>query len=244
MQSYKVLLVDDFLAIREGMLTILNRTPGVEVAGLCSTSSETLEAVKAQHYDLALLDLQLGDDNGIELGRQLLALDPALKVIIYTKEASLVIAAEVFRHEYHKPRAARTRRNPATIQADSSGPPVLPPPTTGLHGYLLLKNITPQSFERSLHILELQGNVIDGEIVDLLVERLQHRNLTPREMECCELIGQGKGNREIAQNLGITQQAVENLINSLYNKLAIGGEPKDPGRRVLLARTVERWFGL
>lgn len=245
MLSCKVLLVDDFLAIREGMLNILQRISGLEVAAVCASAEEALEAVAHQPFDLALTDLQLGEENGILLGRKLVKLDPNLKVIVYTKEASIVIAAEVFRHEYNQSRLSRSRRAHNLVVGDNgNGLAVLPPDSISLHGYLLLKNITPLSLQHSIETLQEQGNVIDPEIVDLLLERLQRQKLTPRETECCELISRGKGNREIAQHLGITQQAVENLINSLYNKLSIGGDPKDPGRRVLLARTVERWIGL
>lgn len=245
MARLRVLVTDDVMATREGVVAILNRVPSVEVAKICERPEECLEAVRQDHYDLALVDLQLREENGIVLGRQLLKFDPQLKVIIYTKEASIVIAAEVFRHEYGRSRARRAAIPPATPAPGSAeGQPAILPVTTGLHGYLLLKNITPASFERSLETLQQQGNVVDAEILDLLLERFQRQNLTPRETECSELISQGKSNKEIARQLGITQQAVENLINSLYNKLSIVGEPKDPGRRVLLARTMERWRGL
>jgi DNA-binding NarL/FixJ family response regulator len=241
----KVLVVDDIVATREGVAAILSRIPGVEVVRTCERGDEALEAVKQTHFDLAMTDLQLGEENGIVLGRQLMKLDHELKVIVYTKEASIVIAGEVFRHEYARTRSRRssgTLTDPAASAGENGSS--LPLINTGLHGYLLLKNITPFSLERNLEILQQQGNVVDQEILDLLLERLKHQSLTPRESECSELISQGKSNKEIARQLGITQQAVENLINSLYNKLAITGEPKDPGRRVLLARTMERWRGL
>jgi DNA-binding NarL/FixJ family response regulator len=243
----KVLVVDDVMATREGVVAILNRVPGIEVARVCETADEAREEIKKRHFDLVMCDLQLGEDNGIVLGRELLKINPDLKIVIYTKETSVVIAAEVFRHEYNKPRARRALT--AVVAAANSNNnagnvSTLTPVSTGLHGYLLLKNITPLSFERNLDTLNRQGNVVDPEILDLLLERLKRQSLTPRETECSELISRGKSNKEIAQQLGISQQAVENLINSLYNKLSINGEPKDPGRRVLLARTMERWRGL
>lgn len=241
----KVLVVDDVMATREGVVAILGRVPGVEVAKVCETAGEVLDEVRRRHYDLVMCDLQLGEENGIMLGRELLKIDPDLKVIIYTKETSTVIAAEVFRYEYSKPRLRRVLPvAPAATPGTNGSVATLTPVVTGLHGYLLLKNITPFSFERNLEALYRQGNVVDPEILDLLLERLKRQSLTPREIECSELISQGKSNKEIAQQLGISQQAVENLINSLYNKLSITGEPKDPGRRVLLARTMERWRGL
>ncbi len=245
MADKKILVVDDVMATREGIASIIDRVPGATVAAISEKAPATMDMVKQHQYDLALIDLQLGDENGIVLGRHLLEIDPELKIVIYTKEASVVIAAEVFRHEYH---TSSARRAALQLVGPDSNPETrairLTYPTTGLHGYTLLKNITPLSLLRNLDTLAQNGRVVDPEILDLLLDRLNRHRLTPREMHCCELISWGKSNREISLQLGISQQAVENLVNSLYSKLAITGEPKDPGRRVLLALTMQRWRGL
>ncbi len=49
----------------------------------------------------------------------------------------------------------------------------------------------------------------------------------------------GRSNRDIAEKPGISRQAVENLVNNLNHKLAIAGEPKDPGRQVLLVLSMQ-----
>lgn len=242
----RVLVVDSVMATREGVVAILNRVPGIDVRAICETPQDALTEVLEFPFHLALLDLQLGEENGIELGYELLKINPDLKIMVYTKESSVVIAAEIFRYEYNRPRTRRAL--PALVAAganNTSGSVMtLAPVTTTLHGYFLLKNLNPASFERNLEMLYRQGNVIDPEIQDLLQERLKRQSLTPRETECSELVSRGKSNKEISQQLGISLQAVENLINSLYNKLSITGEPKDPGRRVLLALTMQRWRGL
>ena len=88
-----------------------------------------------------------------------------------------------------------------------------------------------------------QVHLVDLEIINMLAERFNQLHLTPRELECSRLVSQARSNLDIAQHLGITVQAVENLINSLYNKFSIGGTPKDPGRRVLLAYAIQRYYG-
>src|SRR5437868_5105020 len=112
------------MAIREGVVYLLEQVPNVKVWRTCSNARDAMDAVAQEHFDLAMLDLQLGDDNGIVLGRNLLKIDPDLKVVNYTKEASIVIAAEVFRHDYSRPR----RRGLATV-----GPRVETELATGLH---------------------------------------------------------------------------------------------------------------
>lgn len=240
MEKLRLLIVDDILAAREGLVAIANRTQNIMLVKTCEDGAEALIEAEYNYYDVALVDLQLGRDNGILVGRKLIEIAPNLRVIIYSKEASIVVAAEIFRHEYQK--SGRERRGTGQMrQVENLASFAL---TSSLFGYVLLKNITPAYLDRTLTLAFQQPYLIDQEIVDLLLERFRQHALTPREIECSELISRAKSNAEIAQALGISQQAVENLINSLYNKLAIGGEPKDPGRRVMLALKMLRWHGL
>lgn len=240
----QTLVLDEVMAIREGVVSILNQIPQVEVVTVCEQPEDALAEIARRRFNLALIDLQLGHENGILLGRQLLKLNPELKVIIYTKETSIVIAAEVYRQEYLNPAARHHLLSIVGTAPNGNHGIYNSGLSVGLHGYTLLKNITPATFARNLETLKRHGSFIDPEILDLLIDRLSHYRLTPRELQCSEMISFGKSNREIAEELGITRQAVENLINSLYHKLAIAGEPKDPGRRVLLALTMHRWRGL
>src|SRR5436309_5158842 len=106
-----------------------------------------------------MVDLQLHNFNGIELGRDMRKLKPDLKVVIYTKEASIVIAAEVFRHEYYNLQPRRTASGVTNLTFSTiDNLSTLYPMATGLNGYTLLKNITPQSFQRNLELLERYGN--------------------------------------------------------------------------------------
>ncbi len=244
MIKLQILILDEVMAIREGVVSILKQIPQIDSITVCESTKAALAEIAVRPYNIALIDLQLGKENGILLGRELLKLKPDLKVIIYTSETSVVIAAEVYRHEYLR---QPSRHNVLPISG------LVPVHNYGtfssslsvdLHGYTLLRNITPESFQRNLETLKRHGSFIDPEILDLLVNRLHHYRLTPRELQCSEMISSGNSNREISEELGITRQAVENLINGLYHKLSITGEPKDPGRRVLLALAMQWWRGL
>ncbi len=242
--KFEALVLDEVMAIREGVVAILKRIPQVNVLTVCEKPEDALAEVASRQYHFALVGLQLGDKNGILVGRQLLKLNPDLKVIIYTKETSIVIAAEVYRHEYLTSSARHNLLSLAGTTPNGSHGTLSSGVSIGLHSYTLLKNITPETFARNLETLKHQGSFIDPEILEMLLDRLNHYRLTPRELQCSELISYGKSNQEISEELGITLQAVENLINSLYHKLSIAGKPKDPGRRVLLALAMQRWQGL
>jgi len=75
------LLVDDspeFLASASRLLA----TQGVQVVGQATTSREALDAVAALEPDVALVDIELGDEDGIALTRQLAETAPSLKVVL------------------------------------------------------------------------------------------------------------------------------------------------------------------
>ena len=75
------LLVDDspeFLASASRLL----RTDGVQVVGRATTSSEALDAVAELEPDVALIDIELGDEDGIALARQLAELAPSLQIVL------------------------------------------------------------------------------------------------------------------------------------------------------------------
>jgi DNA-binding NarL/FixJ family response regulator len=62
--------------------------------------------------------------------------------------------------------------------------------------------------------------------------------LTQREEECAFLITKGLSNTQISERMVISRRRVENLINSLYQKFHILGDPGDPARRVILVESI------
>jgi DNA-binding NarL/FixJ family response regulator len=238
--KWKVLVVDNSMVTREGIAAILKRVDGVELVMTCESFSQALEALEKTSFNLVLIDLQLGRSTGILAGRELLGHYPGLNIMVYSKVAGTSLLSELYRQEYVELsyRKAGSRNGNLIQTFDGNSVTAL---TLSLHGYILIENITPEIFEESLGYLKVYGKFVDQEIAGLLSELLDKSKLTPRELQCSELISRGKSNQEIADELGISRRAVENLINSVYHKLLIKGEPKDPSRRVLLALTMQRW---
>jgi DNA-binding NarL/FixJ family response regulator len=191
----------------------------MRVVGAVSSGEEAMRVVEATPVDLALVDLVLHDQSGTQVGRDLRKLRLALKVIIYTREKSLVLASEIFRE-----------------QKDPAQP--------GLQGYLLTRNISS-----SAYLLQIYQQVINyGQFIDPDILRWHYRfldlePLTPREEECAQLIARGLSNVQIADRMIVTRRRVENLINSLYLKFRIIGDPGDPARRVILAESIRLSIG-
>jgi DNA-binding NarL/FixJ family response regulator len=79
----RLVLIEDHQALREGLELLLHRE-GYEVVGTAGTAQEGRALVEALEPDVALVDIRLGDESGIELTRALLDADPGRRVVLYT----------------------------------------------------------------------------------------------------------------------------------------------------------------
>jgi DNA-binding NarL/FixJ family response regulator len=82
--SITVLLVDDHALINEGLRRAFGATPDLEVVNDASTVSEALAMVRAHRPDVAVVDVNLGDGNGLDLCRQLRASFPTMGLVVLT----------------------------------------------------------------------------------------------------------------------------------------------------------------
>jgi DNA-binding NarL/FixJ family response regulator len=79
----RLVLIEDHHALREGLGLLLSRE-GCEVVGVAGTAEEGRELVERHSPDVALIDIALGDDSGIDLTRALVDADPERRVVLYT----------------------------------------------------------------------------------------------------------------------------------------------------------------
>jgi len=243
------IVIDDTPIKRRGICEFVEETTILLLHAHTGDAASTIQLVEALSVEqeensalvgwLVLSDLRLGNENGIELGRTLLAIAPGLRVVVYTQDPSWTLAAEVFRQEY-------TRRGTPRSASKRAGK------QPGLHGYALFNNIEPDYLERvAVTVVQHNETFIDPEVLHYLLKKLRGQRLTPRQEECASLIAQGLSNDDIALHMGFLNARgapnmgpLENLVSELYNFFAIDGLPSDPGRRVLLAHAYEAYAGL
>ena len=77
-----IVIVDDHALLRMGTRQILNEAEGMQVVAEAADAAEALDAVRATHPDIVLVDIRLPDQNGIEVARQVVELSPATKVVV------------------------------------------------------------------------------------------------------------------------------------------------------------------
>ncbi len=80
----KVYIVDDEPLARDELKYLLIQSKQVEIVGEAESLEEAIIHIPTQKPDLAFLDIELGEDNGLQLAEQLHALDPSLTIVFAT----------------------------------------------------------------------------------------------------------------------------------------------------------------
>jgi len=80
----RILIVDDHALVRQTLRGFIDGVPGFHVCAEAKNPTEALAAIRGKQPDLALVDLSLGDSDGLSLTRQIRTQHPALPVVVLT----------------------------------------------------------------------------------------------------------------------------------------------------------------
>jgi DNA-binding NarL/FixJ family response regulator len=182
----RVLIVDDHPMMRQGLAQLIDNEPDLKVAAEADTGGEGLDIVVAQKLDLAVLDISLPDKNGLELIKDIRSINPELPILIISMHDEALYAERVLR--------AGAR---GYIMKQEGGKKLLQAIRQVLTGQIYV------SEKMSARILE----TFSGRRPDESASPLSR--LSDREFEVFQLIGQGKGTKDIAQHLSLSVKTVE-----------------------------------
>ncbi|MEJ7772214.1 MAG: response regulator transcription factor [Geodermatophilaceae bacterium] len=209
--SLRVIVAEDSLLVREGIVGVLSRQDDLDVVAVCADLPELLAAVERCTPDVVVTDVRMPpehSDEGIRAATQLRVGHPSIGVVVLS--------------QYVDPAYA------TALLADGSAG----------RAYLLKERVSqPGQLVDAVRTVAARGSVIDPAVVDVLVaaSARQRRSpvgqLSPREREVLDQVAQGKSNAAIAAALYLSERAVEKHINALFTKLDLGQAP-DVNRRV------------
>jgi DNA-binding NarL/FixJ family response regulator len=194
----RILIVDDHPMMRQGLAQLINHEADLLACGEANTVAEALKRINAAKPDLVLADISLPDRNGLELIKDVQALHPGLPVLVVSMHDESLYAERVLR--------AGGR---GYIMKQEGGKMLMRAMRQVLSGRVYV------SEKMSAKILEIFSGH-RTEVTQSPVERL-----SDREFEVFQLVGQGRGTREIAGHLRLSVKTVEVHRANIKHKLEL-----------------------
>jgi len=194
-RSASVVIIDDHALVREGIRLLLELEPDLEVLGEAGTSAEAFALVERASPQVALVDLTLGDTEGIALIRGLGVRHPDTRTIALTmhRDGETVREALLAGASGYLVKGASRAELVAAIHAVARG-------------------------ERYVH------SSIAGIVVGDSLQWLRHgQRLSPREREVLRLVAGGRTAADVGRVLGISAHTVRRHVSNLTIKLGVGG---------------------
>lgn len=206
----RVFLLDDHEVVRRGIAAALEAEPDLTVVGEAGDADTALDVVRACGPDVAVLDVRLGDGNGIDVCRQITSEFPEITALILTSFESdqALVDAGLAGAAGFVLKQIRSNELVDTIRGVAAG-----------RRYL-------DDAEVRLAIRRLRESE-EGRLHDL----------TPQERRIFDLIGEGYTNRQIAQDMYLAEKTVKNYVSNLLAKL---GMARRTEAAALSARLEER----
>jgi DNA-binding NarL/FixJ family response regulator len=129
-QTARVLVVDDHSAVREGIEALLAGEPDFEPVGTAGSAAEALELARQTRPDVAIVDFQLGDRDGLSLCRQLKEFPDPARVVLYSAYADgpLALAGVIAGADGVVHKAALAGELCDTVRAVAAGRTSIPAP--------------------------------------------------------------------------------------------------------------------
>jgi DNA-binding NarL/FixJ family response regulator len=190
----RVFIAEDHAIVRKGIRLLLNLEPGIEVVGEASNGREAVSGIESTRPDVILMDLVMPEMDGIEAIQQVVARQPQARILVLTSFAT-----------------------------DDK---VFPAIKAGALGYLL-KDSEPRDVVDAIRQVYRGESSLHPRIARKLMQELSRPPdqpptpdpLTEREMEVLRLVAQGKSNRDIADDLTVTEGTVRVHVSSILSKL-------------------------
>jgi DNA-binding NarL/FixJ family response regulator len=213
MDAIRVMVADDHALFREGLAALFSSTAGIELVGEAANGEEAIAQAESLHPDVILMDIKMPGGDGVQATRKILRAHPTIGVVMVTMledDASVFAAMRAGARGYVL-KGARHEELLQTIRAVAGGQALFGPAIAAR----MMKFFQDIQANRNQFIPE-----------DAFPE------LTAREREVLELIGQGANNSQIAEQLVITDKTVRNHITSVFSKLQVA----DRAQAIIKAR--------
>ncbi len=197
----RVMIVDDHEVVRIGLRSLLQRVEDLEVVGEAGSAEESIRKVDALAADgtppdVVVMDVRMPGGSGIDACRAIRAKYPEIKVIMLTS--------------YTDDEAVY-----ASVMAGAAG--------------YVLKQVGSDDLVKAIRTVHSGGALLDPSTTQRVLERMRSKDplgdlpepLTDQERRLLELISEGKTNKEIAQEVFLSEKTVRNYVSNILAKLGL-----------------------
>lgn len=195
-QRNKIFIVDDHPIVRKGLAQLINQEPDMVICGEAENAQNALELLKKIRPDLAIVDISLQGIDGIELIKKIKVRDANLPILVVSMHDESLFAERALR--------------------------------VGAKGYIMKQEAIEKMMEAIRRVLKGEVYVserVSATIVKKFIDGKAENTRSPmevlsnRELEVFQLIGQGFGTRQIAQELNVSIKTVESYRANIKEKL-------------------------
>ncbi len=205
-KAIRILVADDHPVVRDGLVAILSTQTDFEVVGEAASGRATVEQTTRLQPDVLLLDLEMPDMDGLTALHQLKSFSPHPHVLVFT--------------------------------AFDTDERIISAIKSGVEGYLL-KGAPRDELFKAIRMVARGESLLNPRVASTLIRHVTDPDpdpLTAREIEVLALLGRGMTNKEIAQELVVTERTVKFHVSAILGKL--GAANRTEAVRVAVQRGI------
>ena len=192
--AIRVFLLDDHELVREGIRSLLESDPDIEVVGEATTAAQALTRVPLAQPDVAILDVRLDDGNGIEVCRELRSANSELTCLMLTSFADddALYASVMAGAAGYVLKQIKARDLIEDVKRVAAGESLMDPRAVAR---VVQRISNPPKADPAI------------------------ASLSPQEHRILEHIAEGKTNKQIAESMFLAEHTVKNYVTGLLRKL-------------------------
>jgi DNA-binding NarL/FixJ family response regulator len=198
MGKIKLLLVDDHVMVLKGFHNLLSKNEKFEIVGTAKTTEEAIKFTKVTSPDIILMDINMGDESGIDCTKEILTDNPNTKIIMLTMH-----------HDEQYIQKSLSAGAVGYILKNSD-----------------IEELN-EGIENVYHGGNYFSKIIRVDKINQILQKIEQdesffiRELTKREIQIIKLISEGLNNKEIAKELHISDRTVNSHRTNIMHKMHV-----------------------
>lgn len=193
MKDIKVLLADDHPIVCKGIHDLLDVAEGIKVVGETNSGHQAIEMALSLKPDIVLLDIEMPDMNGVEVLNKIVESAIPVKILVLSSYDDREYISQML--------------------------------SLGASGYLIKDEVIDIIVDAVRGVARGEKGWVSRRVAARLSQMLDNKNdnkdLTPRELDVLSHVSQGKTNSEIGYALGISEKTVEKHLDMIFRKMGV-----------------------